>query len=176
MQQLIGYFISIFLFAGAFVSSAGILVERQEYRISKQNLNLIGRELINYIWIDSEKGKQIDENAVFERITELNHSGEILGCIFSYESNINVLKRSKEKITKQRIDTKNMYERNKINTINQMMSFILCDLSERFEINIASNDANDYLTEELFNRLAENTVFIIGYQNKNVFLSGFVIE
>ena len=57
-----------------------------------------------------------------------------------------------------------------------MLRFILDDRSEGLEINISSEGSNDYLTEELFNKLEENTVFIIGYEKNMVFLSGFILE
>jgi len=57
-----------------------------------------------------------------------------------------------------------------------MLHFILDDRSEQMEINIASENSNDYLKGELFNKLAENTVFIIGHEKNMVFLSGFVLE
>ncbi len=175
MQQLIGFFVSVFLFAGVFVSSVVSLGEQQNYRILKQNLNLLGREVINHIEKDPELGLRIDEAAFFQQIKARNPSGEIAGCIFSYKNSINVLKTDGGNLT-WRIGSKDMDERNKINTINNMMLFLLQDVSKRLEINIASEDTNDYLTEELFNKLGENTVFIVCTQDNKVFLSGFILE
>ena len=44
------------------------------------------------------------------------------------------------------------------------------------DVNIAVENEEDCLTETLFNKLEDYTVFIIGKIGKNVFLSGFVLE
>lgn len=176
MQQLLGFFVSICLFAAAFAFSADAAVRQQNYRISKQNLNLTGREIINYICQDSDSQLYIDENAFLQRILELDSSGDIIGCIFSYKDHISISKINLGNFLNWKIDTKNMKERNKINTINNMMHSLLSNIPEQFEINIWAEDSNDYYMEEFFNKLSDNTVYIIGYKSKKVFLSGFSID
>ena len=176
MQQLLCFFVSIFLFAGAFLSSVSSLTARQQYRLSKQNLNLTGRELINHISINLDGTICVDEAAMLECVSELHFPGKILGGIFAYKNRMAVLKMDDGAIVKREFSTQSMREQNKINTVNNMLRFILDDRSEGLEINIASEDSNDYLTGELFNKLEENTVFIVGYEKNMAFLSGFVLE
>ena len=64
MQLLLCFFVSIFLFAGAFLSSVSSLTARQQYRLSKQNLNLTGRELVNHISMNLDGTVSLDEAAM----------------------------------------------------------------------------------------------------------------
>ena len=176
MQLLLCFFVSIFLFAGAFLSSVSSLTARQQYRLSKQNLILTGRELVNHISMNLDGTVSLDEAAMLECVSELHFPGEILGGIFAYKNSMTVLKMDDGAIVKREFSTQSMREQNKINTVNNMLHFILDDRSEQMEINIASENSNDYLKGELFNKLAENTVFIIGHEKNMVFLSGFVLE
>ena len=174
MQQLMAFFLVIFMFAGTFAVSAGAIADRQGYRIAKQELNLLGREVVNHIRKDSVL--QVDAHAFLHQIATRGYQGEIIGCIFFYGKQIQVLKIKEGIISDRRIDVTELSERNRINTVNNMVNFLAEQDTERYEINIAAADSNDYLAEELFNRLQENTVFILGYHKNRILLSGFRIE
>lgn len=182
MQQLIAFFISVFLFASLFLSSIESISDRQQYRIAKQDLNLLGRDIVNFTYLDSDGNIVIDENNFLRNIINLNRFGDILGGIFFYEGNIRILKITGEDFFCRDISAVSMNEQNKINTVNQMLYFILGDTteingnSETTEINISVNNSNDYLVNELYNKLEENTFFIIGNRKGHVFLSGFVVN
>lgn len=181
MQQLYAFFISLFLFISLFVSSVGSITGRQNYRNAKRNLNLTGRGIINFTYFDSNGNLTVDEEGFLNDIATLNYSGDILGAIFYYNNQICVQKENRGEFVRQRFSAEKMSEENKINTINQMLYFILSDkynlkAGDSFEINIASDQNNDYIAEELFNKLEENTVFVVGYCKGHVFLSGFVLN
>ena len=69
-----------------------------------------------------------------------------------------------------------MNDINKRNTINNLVDYLLENKVTQTTVNIAVENDVDYLTGELFNKIEENTVFVIGEMEKNVYLSGFVLS
>ena len=49
MEQIVCFFVSIFMFSSLFATSAEALAEKQKSRIIKQNINSAGRDILNYI-------------------------------------------------------------------------------------------------------------------------------
>ena len=82
MQQILCFFVSIFIFSSLFVSSVKPLGEKQKSREAKQNLNTAGREVVNHIEYDNGKFK-INEETYLKSISSLNNSCEIIGAISS---------------------------------------------------------------------------------------------
>lgn len=172
MGQLMGFFITIFMFASLFVSSADALIKTQERRIVKQNLNLSGRSIINYI---------NDEVSYLENLETMNNMGDIVGGIFCYKDEFIIAKRQKNEYELKTIKTENMDENNKINTINNMFMFV-CEgninnnKDIKTEINMAVENEEDYLTDVFFNKLKDNTIFIISKNGNDVIISGFQLN
>lgn len=174
MQQIISFFVAIFLFSTLFVSSVDVLLEKQHNRIAKQNLNLTGRDIVNHI--SYEEGRlRINEKEYLDNISNIIGTGEIIGGIFYYNDSICVLKKNGEQ-NQIKIDSSLMNDNNKRNTINYLVDYLIEKDNTKIEVNIAVENEEDYLSEILFNKLKENTVFIIGKLGKNVFLSGFVMD
>lgn len=172
MGQLMGFLISIFMFASLFVSSADTLKNTQERRIIKQNMNLSGRSIINYI---------NDEISYLKNLETMNNMGDIVGGIFCYKDEIIIAKRQKKEYQLKTIKTANMDENNKVNTINNMLMFV-CEGNIKnnndikTEINMAVENEEDYLTNVFFNKLKDNTIFIICQNGKDVIISGFQLN
>lgn len=175
MQFLLAFFVSIFLFVSLFVTSIGNIVEKKEYRIAKQNLNLTGREIVNYISFDEEQKIVVHEESFLRSIAKSNNVGNILGGIFCYEDVISVIDLKFRDNSKISIPTISMNEENKVNTINNMVNFIISGI-ENYEINISLNDIEDIMKDEFFNKIEKNTFFIIGEIRDCIYISGFNIE
>lgn len=174
MQQILCFFIAIFLFATLFVSSTDVLVEKQYCRIAKQNLNLSGKEIVNYI-VYNEGKVEFDEQGYLNSLDRITNKEEIIGGIFYYKKTIYLFKKGGAK-KEVGIDTSFMNAANKRNTINNLLDYLLEKDEKKTVINMAVENEADYLTETLFNKLEENTVFIVEKMGKNVILSGFVVD
>lgn len=174
MQQVICFFVSICMFSSLFVASANSLSEKQQSRIAKQNFNLSGRDIVNHINSDAELIK-INEREYLNSIEKMIGKAKLIGGIFCYRDRLCVLKKEKEE-KEVIIDISLMNEFNKRNTINNLVNYLLEKEDIKADINMAVENEEDHLTETLFNKLEENTVFIIGKMGKNVILSGFVVD
>ena len=162
------------MFSSLFVTSADSLLEKQQSRIVKQNFNLAGRDIVNYVKGEDETIK-INEREYLSSVEKMIGGGKLIGGIFCYKDRICVVKQGageKEII----IDISLMNDVNKRNTINNLVNYLLEKDNVKTDINIAVENEEDCLTESLFNKLAENTVFIIGKMGKNVILSGFTVN
>lgn len=175
MQQVICFFISVFLFSSLFVSSSGSLVEKHQNRIAKQDLNLSGRDIVNYVKIN-EGVMVIKEEEYLKNLENSIGRGEVAGGIFYYNDCITVLKKNGENYIAKKINAASMNDINKRNTINNFVDYLLENKETQTTVNIAVENDVDYLTGELFNKIEENTVFVIGKMEKNVYLSGFVLS
>lgn len=177
MQQITAFLISIFLFAAAFAASASSMIDSSYRKNAKQDLNLIGRDIVNYTGIDSAGNIFINENTLYKEIKKLYYSGEIIGCIFVYHSKISVISDPIGAGTGSRyIDTGGMSDQNKVNIINGLLYSIIPDESRHFEINIALEDENDYMVKDFYNCLRDNTVFIIANERNKIIISGYVVN
>lgn len=157
-----------------FVYSSTSLLKKQQMRIAKQNLNLSGQDIVNYIENDGDSIK-INEKEYLESVENMLGIGEIIGGVFCYKDRISVL--NKEMGEKEVIvDISLMNDFNKRNTVNNFINDLLEKENFKTDVNIAVENEEDCLTETLFNKLEDYTVFIIGKIGKNVFLSGFVLE
>lgn len=175
MQQIVCFFVAAFLFVSASVTSSVSMAAGASRRAAKQNLNLIGRELVCHM-DKSEQGEiLIEEDAFFKTVQELYYNGTIPGCIFIYQNKMNVMKQEEDQLVRLQISTAGMEERNKINIVNQMVLFIAPELLSPISVNIAEHSSDDYLTEELFSYLPENAVFLIAEAQGKLFVSGFSV-
>ena len=95
MQQVICFFISVFLFSSLFVSSSGSLVEKHQNRIAKQDLNLSGRDIVNYVKIN-EGVMVIKEEEYLKNLENSIGRGEVAGGIFNYKDCITVVEKNVE--------------------------------------------------------------------------------
>ena len=175
MQQIVCFFVAAFLFVSASVTSSVSMAAGASRRAAKQNLNLIGRELVCYSNINVQGELRIEEEAFFKTVRELYYHGTIPGCIFVYQDKMNVIKQEGERLVRLQISTAKMEERNKINIVNQMVLFIAPELLPPISVNIAEHSSEDYLTEELFSYLPENAVFLIAEAQGKLFVSGFSV-
>lgn len=172
MQQILCFFVAIFMFSSLFVSSTKILQEKQKSREAKQDLNIVGRELINHT--EKNNGEiKIKEEAYLNSVSTLNNSCEIIGAIFNYEKNIVVAKKTENKILLKKVPTTQMSEENRKNTVNSLLGFLLFEKEKEILINIALENEKDFLMKELFNKMKKNTVFIIGMVGNKAIVSGF---
>ena len=175
MEQVLCFFVSIFMFSSLFATSAEALAEKQKSRIIKQNINSAGRDILNYIKDDNGQ-IIIDEEAYLESIKSMNNTGKILGGIFYYNNCISVIKKEKNKYILKRVNAGQMNERNRLNTINSFLAFLCNEKEQKFFINISVENEEDYLTEEFFNNLEQNKVFIVTKTKKNIIVSGFELK
>ena len=172
MQQVLCFFVAIFMFSSLFASSAKTLGEKQKIREAKQNLNTAGREIINHI--ENNNGEiNINEESYLKSIATLNNSCEIIGAIFNYEEYIAVAKKMENEVFIKKVFAKQMNESNRRNTVNTLLRFLFNEKEREIYLNIAIEEEGDFLNEELFNTMKKNTVFIVGVKEKNVIVSGF---
>lgn len=101
MQQVICFFISVFLFSSLFVSSSGSLVEKHQSRIAKQDLNLSGRDIVNYVKIN-EGVMEIKEEEYLKNLENSIGIGNLVGGIFYYNNCITVVKKTEKIILEKR--------------------------------------------------------------------------
>lgn len=175
MQQILCFFVAIFMFSSLFATSAKALSEKQKYREAKQNLNNVGREIVNYV--ESNNGEiEINETAYLKSMFSLNNSCEIVGAIFNYDEYITVVKKTEKEILVKKVYAKQMSQSNRRNTISSLLGFLFAEKDREFYINIVLEEEKDFLNEELFNKMKENTVFIIGKKGNNVIVSGFELN
>ena len=175
MEQIVCFFVSIFMFSSLFATSAEALAEKQKSRIIKQNINSAGRDILNYIK-NEDSQTIIDEEAYLKSIESMSNTGKIIGGIFYYNNCISVIKKEMNKYVIKSVNTDQMSERNRLNTINNFLSFLCNEKERRFIINISVENEEDHLTEEFFNKLRPNTIFIIAETEKNVIISGFELN
>lgn len=172
MQQILCFFVSIFIFSSLFVSSVKPLGEKQKSREAKQNLNTAGREVVNHIEYDNGKFK-INEETYLKSISSLNNSCEIIGAIFNYEECITVAKKKENEVIVKKVSAKQMNKSNRRNSVNSLLGFLFDEKDKEIYINIALEEEGDFFNEELFNKMKENTAFIIGLKESKVIVSGF---
>lgn len=175
MQQILCFFVAIFMFSSLFATSAKALSEKQKYREAKQNLNTVGREIVNNI--ESNNGEvEINEKAYLKSMFSLDNSCEIIGAIFNYDEYIAVAKKTEREILVKKVYAKQMSQSNRRNTINFLLGFLFTENDREFYINIALEEEGDFLNEELFNKMKVNTAFIIGKKENNMIVSGFELN
>ena len=155
-----------------FVSSVKPLGEKQKSREAKQNLNTAGREVVNHIENDNGKFK-INEETYLKSISSLNNSCEIIGAIFNYEECITVAKKKGNEVIVKKVSAKQMNKSNRRNSVNSLLGFLFDEKDKEIYINIALEEEGDFFNEELFNKMKENTAFIIGLKESKVIVSGF---
>lgn len=175
MQQILCFFVAIFMFSSLFATSAKALSEKQKYREAKQNLNTVGREVVNHIECDEDRIK-INEESYLKSISSLDKSCEIIGAIFNYNDCIDVAKKKENEIIVKKVSAKQMNQRNRRNTVNSLLGFLFDEKDKEIYINIALEEDGDYLNNELFNKMKENTAFVIGIKESNVIVSGFELN
>lgn len=174
MNFLLYIFVSIFLYSTLFSSNMKNVSNDHIYKIAKQDLNLSGRDVINYI--DNINGVlYIDEKAYMENLCKYNEAYAIAGGIFCYKDKIRVVKNQNNEFKMFDIDIENMDKSNIINTINNMMNYVVNGI-DCYEINIDYEYVENILYKEFHNELKENTIFIIGNIENRAYISGFCIN
>lgn len=175
MQQILCFFVAIFMFSFLFISSTKTLIEKQKSREAKQNLNTVGRELVNHA--EEKDGRiKVDEKAYFEKVSSLNNSCEFVGAIFNYDDYIVAVKKNGNEILEKKVSAKQMNAENRRNTVNFLLRFLFQEKEREIFINIALENEADYLTKELFNKMEDNTVFIVGEVGDKIIVSGFELN
>ena len=69
-----------------------------------------------------------------------------------------------------------MNAENRRNTVNFLLRFLFQEKEREIFINIALENEADYLTKELFNKMEDNTVFIVGEVGDKIIVSGFELN
>ena len=178
MYFLAVFFVSIGIFVTSFLTSISGVIGKSQYRIMKQNQNLVGREIVNHIKIGKGDNMnintiEIDEIGFLEEASENAFPLELAGGVFYYEESLCVIKKINDNFIKTDISISEMDENNIRNTINSMFNYIVDDNNRKYEINMAKEDEEDLYNSEFFNTLETNTVFVISKKDEKVCFAGY---
>lgn len=171
MQQIIAYAISIWLLAVMFITSATAnnigFIKRNEDR----NINLLGKEAVNHMYVDETGSIRFDESKCIKSICRMPGSDNVAGMIFVYETYITGVNRTGEVI--DRVDIGHVSDRDKISLINRMVNKIYKGREKAAMIEIAGKD----VTDAFFNSIDEGvTLFLLSDNGTSLAVSGYTVS
>jgi len=170
MHQIYVWLVMTFCCVLLFISFFCGVSENFSKRNTKQTLNLVGNEIVNYVDKDKDNKIIIDDIGFVSSIKNILNDNNFCGCIFINKDNAYYVNKDMKK--SNLILLQGDFETSVIDKINYLFNDLINDDMAITKIEIGSKES-EMIHNCVFNRIEGVTVFLVMQTKKYYTVSGY---